>query len=601
MEKKYFKSESKQLLNLMIHSIYSNKDVFLRELISNASDAIDKKEFLKIQGKVSDHSESKIIVDINVEERYIKITDSGIGMNLEEVEANLGTIAHSGSKEFLNKFAEGETEDVDIIGQFGVGFYSSFIVAEHVVVDTLSEGNDAVKFISDGIEAYEIGSSEKTTIGTEILIYLREGEEFDHYLEKMNVQNLIKEHSDFVKYPIYMLNDEENPVYHIINSQVAIWKKDKRKIKNEEYNDFYMSKYYDFMPPSKIIHAKSEGVTNLDMLLFIPSKKPQDFYTQNFKKGLSLYCRGVLIDDCVDTLLPDYFGFVKGIVDSEDLNLNISREMLQKDAKVDKITNTIKVKIQKELKKMLDKKREDYEVFYAEFGRSLMFGVYDNFGANAKDLKDLVMFNSSLDDKYCTLKEYVARNSENEKIYYSSGESLEKIKQNPVYNNVISKGHEVLLFTNDVDEFAMQVLKEYDGKEFVNIMNADFDTEEEKKEYEELKEQNSEILNKVKTTLIDKIVDVRLSSKLGEANSALINDNGMSIEQEKLLMQMPDFKMPSSKILEINPKSELFKLMNDTNYEDISKVLFYEAQIIEGLEISDPLEFTNIINKLITK
>jgi len=602
MKKKVFKSESKELLNLMIHSIYSNKDIFLRELISNASDAIDKREFYKIQGLVKGEDAARIDVKIDKENRVITISDNGIGMNDVELDENLGTIAHSGSKAFLTELED--DNKLDIIGQFGVGFYSSFIVADQVEVITRKEDGQGYKWLSDGVDSYSVGEIDTDIIGTQISLTIKTGHEFDDYLDNSHVKRLIKEHSDFVKFPIMMdkvvkKDDEEIVESEVVNSQIAIWKKDKRSIKKNEYNEFYSNKFHDFNPPQHVIHAKSEGVMNQDLLLFIPSKKPFDFYTQNYKKGLSLYSKGILIDDCVDYLIPDHFGFVKGLVDSEDLSLNVSREMLQIDSSVEKIKKAISTKIKKELEKLLAKKREEYNSFYDEFGRTLMYGVYDGFGVNAKDLENLIMFKSSLNSEYVTLKDYVERNKEQEFIYYVAGDSIERINNMPITKQVLAKGIEVLYLVDDIDEFAIQILQKYDDVEFKSINLADFTTDEEKEELEKIENDYKETIEKIKVALTDYVVDVKLTTKIGDVASSLINDNGISIEQEKLLMQMPESNFHANKILELNPTHELFnKVTSADNVDDYAKVLFYQAQLLDGLELKDPLEFINLTNKL---
>ncbi len=598
MNKKAFKSESKQFLNLMINSIYSNKDIFLRELISNASDALDKKEFLKIQGKIKATSESCIIVKTDKKLRTVTITDTGIGMNEKELDENLGTIAHSGSKEFLSKLEN--TKDLDVIGQFGVGFYSSFIVADHVEVISKKENSSAFLWESDGIEDYSVTKHDSKEIGTTITLFIKKGKEFDKFLDETEIKTLIIEHSDFVKFPIKMKNEEQE--LEVINSQKAIWKKDKRSIKKEEYNEFYAAKYYDFMPPAKVIHAKSEGIANLDMLLFIPSKKPFDFYTPNFKKGLALYSRGVLIDDPVDYLIPDYFSFIRGVVDSEDLSLNISREMLQQDRTVEKMKKVIKTKIRKELEKMLKKDREAYITLFEEFGRTLTYGIYDQYGAAKDELKDLLIFKNSLDKEYVTLSEYVEKFKDSEFIYYVSGESIEKIDALPIMKKIADKEIPVLYFINDIDEFAIQLLAEYNGKQFKSITQADFNTDEEKKEIEKLSTSKKDVLDKIKKALDGKVIDVHLTTKIGDIPSTLINDNGISIEQEKLLAQVPGNDFQANKILEINPDNDVFKLIDDNeDLEAYAKLLYYQAQILDGLTLDNPIEYIELTNKLIIK
>lgn len=606
--KKEFQAESKELLNLMIHSIYSNKDIFLRELLSNASDALDKKEFFKAQSKVVNKLENEIVLDIDKKARTITIYDSGVGMNEADLEKNLGTIAHSGSKEFLQKLEEGQS--ADIIGQFGVGFYSSFIVADEVEVYSKMASDEGFKWISTGIDSYEIEKFDVEKEGTKIVLHVKKGKEFDKYLEDYEIKSLVKKHSDYVKYPIKMLQEveteteDENEVtafeYATINSQMAIWKKDKKTLTDEDYNAFYSSNYYDFTAPLKTIHAQLSGTTNMDMLLFIPSKKSFDYQTPTFKKGLDLYCRGVLIDSSVDYLLPDYFNFVKGLIDSEDLNLNISREMLQQDKVVDKLKKAVQNRVKKELLKIQKKNREQYESFYDEFGRTLMFGVYDSYGANKEELKDLIMFKSSIEDKYVTLSEYLEKNTDAKNIYYVAGESIEKIKQMPIMEKIKGKNIEVLYLTNDVDEFALQILREYNEVEFKSVLTADFDSEDEKKEIEKLSEDNKEVLEKIQTSLSGKVSKVRLTNKLENVAVCIVNDNEISIEQEKVLSQMPDANLNIEKILEVNPKHPLFKALEKSkNPEKYSQLLLDQAMLIEGLSIADPKKHAELLNELI--
>lgn len=606
--KKEFKSESKQLLNLMIHSIYSNKDIFLRELLSNASDALDKKEFFKAQSKDVTSEASKIIIDVDAKSRTITLTDTGIGMNEEELEQNLGTIAHSGSKAFIEQLEE--NQDADIIGQFGVGFYSSFIVADTVTVVTKTATDSAYKWTSDGVEAYEIEASDSDFIGTKITLHIKKGTDFDQYLNEDTIKSLVKKHSDYVKYPIQMLSliesdsdDENTPEafeYQTINSQIAIWKKDKKDITTDEYNQFYTQTYFDFMPPLKTIHAKMSGATNLEMLVYLPKQKAFDYQNPTFKKGLDLYCRGVLIDNTVDYLLPDYFNFARGLIDSEDLNLNISREMLQQDKIVDKLKKAVSSRIKKELLKIQKKDRSAYEEFYDQFGRTLMFGVYDNYGAYKDELKDLIMFKSSIEDKYVTLSEYIEKNVETKEIYYIAGTSIDKIKQMPIMEKISGKNIEVLYLTNDVDEFALQGMQSYQDYTFKSILTADLDTEDEKKEIEKLSTDNKEILEKIKTSLDTKVSNVRLTTKLENVAVCVVNDNEISIEQEKILAQMPDNQIKIDKVLEINPKHALFKaLEKSSNPEKYSQLLLDQALLIEGLAIENPKAHAELLNELI--
>ena len=620
--KKQFKTESKQILNLMIHSIYSNKDIFLRELISNASDALDKRHYMEIQTKDKDSSEMRIDVAVDKNNRTIIISDTGIGMDVKDLEKNLGTIAHSGSSEFMKEIEDGKANEVDIIGQFGVGFYSSFIVGSKVEVTSKKFPSEVANtFKSDGVSSYSIEESTLDFYGTQIIIHVKDGEDFEGYVNDENVKELIQKHNDYVKYPIYM--DEEKTVElsnqedgskeetttlienNIINSQIAIWKKVKKDVSKDEYNEFYKSKFHDFTDPLYIIHSHAEGVQSLDLLLFIPAQKPFDFYQSNFKKGLDLYSKGILIDHSVEYLLPSHFSFVKGVVDSEDINLNISRELLQQDRVVDKIKKSVSAKIKRELLKLQSKKREDYNKFYNEFGRTLMYGVYDEFGKNSTDLEDLIMFKSSKNEEYVTLKEYINENAEQEEIYYISGSSIEAIKQMPIMEKVKGKEIEILYLINDIDEFAIQMLREYKGKNFKSIISADLSSEDEKKVLEEKNIEAKPLLEKIKEALIDDISDVRVTDKLNSSAVCLVNDGEISIEQEKLLSQMPDNNYQGKKILEINPEHALYKAMlkyydnADNSLDEIATLLYNQALLIEGLELKDPAKHAELLNKLI--
>lgn len=607
--KKEFKSESKQLLNLMIHSIYSNKDVFLRELVSNASDALDKRSFYEISSELKNSDEKKISIVVNKGQRIITISDTGIGLSQDELDKNLGTIAHSGSKEFMEQLEK--KEDVSVIGQFGVGFYSSFIISDNVEVISKKLGEKAYKFVSDGVSEYEISESELDFHGTKIILNVREGEEYDKYLDENEVESLVVKHNDYVKYPIYLeksqttKNDKDEEITEltndVINSQVAIWKKKKSDITPEEYNEFYKSKFSDFTDPLKVIHSHAEGVQTLDILLYIPSKKGYDYNTPTFKKGLDLYSKGILIDHNVEYLLPDYFSFVKGLVDSEDINLNVSREMLQKDKFVDKIKKSIESKVKKELLKMQSKKREDYIKFYEEFGRTICFGVYDQFGMMAKELQDLLMFKTSRDENYVTLKEYMENNKETENIYYISGSSIEHIKSQPLMEKALDKNIEILYLTQDIEEFAIQGLREYEGKAFMSLQNANFEDDSEKEELEKLAEQNKDIIDKIKEELKEVVTDVRFTTKLSKSAVVLVNEGDVSIEQEKLLSMMPDNNFSANKILEINAEHQLFKKLQDdeSKINVVSQLLYDQALLISGLELKDPAKHAQLINDLI--
>lgn len=624
---KKFQTESKQLLNLMINSIYSNKDVFLRELVSNSSDALDKRSFYALQNDKLKTDELFIEIELNEEENTITLRDNGIGMDEEDLEKNLGTIARSGSKEFMEKLQENkDKQDVNVIGQFGVGFYSSFIVADKVEVNTRKFDCDGVKWVSDGVEKYSIDKSDKTDIGTELILHLKDEEDIKEFVTQDKIQELIKKYSDYVKYPIYMeceetkmekesdaedAEEKEVKVIErkILNSQKALWKKDKKDVKKEEYDEFYKNKFHDFTDPIKTIHAKAEGTTNYELLLFLPERKPFDYNTPNFKKGIDLYSKGILIDHNLEYLLPDAFSFVRGLVDSQDLNLNISREMLQKDAVVSKLVKNIEKKIQKELLTMQKKKREDYDKLFEEFGRTLVFGMYDEYGKNKELVKDLVMFKSSTDEKFTTFKEYIERNKEQEEIYFVSGESIEKIKQMPTMEKILDKKIEVLYFLNDVDEFAIQMLAEYDGKKFKSITDAnlDLDSKEEKEKIEEKAKENKDLLENLKEALKDVVSDVKLTNKLTDSAVCLVNGEGMSLEMEKTLAQMDGGAgMKATKILEINPEHQLFKsLANVKDQKDelqkYGKLLYQQAMLTEGFKLENPREYATLVDELIVK
>ncbi|MEG0364079.1 MAG: molecular chaperone HtpG [Erysipelotrichales bacterium] len=621
MEKK-FKAESKQLLELMIHSIYSNKEVFLRELVSNASDALDKRHFISLQDKEYENSNPYIEIDVNQEKRIISIFDNGIGMDKEEIESNLGTIAHSGSKEFIKQLEEGN--DIDVIGQFGVGFYSSFIVSDNVEVISKKVNEQAYKWSSDGVEAYKIEEDSSNQDGTLIKLYIKEGEDFDKFLDKDELENLIKKYSDFIKYPIIMdkeikhydVDEEGNTLYDkyeiknertTINSMKALWKRDKKDISKEEYDNFYMSKFHDWQAPSRVIHRKAEGALNYEMLLFIPSHKGFNFYSNDYKIQIDLYSKSVFIEGECEYLISDAFKFVKGIVDSEDLSLNISREMLQKDSNVIKLSNAIEKRVKSELLDMLNKDRENYEAFYDEFGQQLVYGIYENFGAKKDVLKDLILFKSTKEDKYVSFKEYLERKPEEQKeILFITGSSIEQIKKLPVMEKALSDNQEILYFINEVDEFAINVLSEYEGVPFKSITSADYSVDEaSKEEIAKTTDDNKDLLELIKEELSDKVSDVTLTSRLKTSPAALVFEEGISIEMEKTLAQMPDNQgLKATKVLEINPDHELFKVMSSTyqdnkdDIKDYAKVLYNQSLLIEGLEIEDPVEYTNLLTKI---
>ncbi len=578
MAKKQFKAESKRLLDLMIHSIYTNKEIFLRELISNASDALDKRYYLSLtdENQRVDKNELKIRIDLDKENRTITLTDSGIGMTQEELESNLGTIAHSGSLEFKQKLEEG-TSDVDIIGQFGVGFYSAFMVAQRIIVETRSaQSEQAYSWISNGEDGYTIAPIMKEDVGTKIILELKEESEddkVDEYLDEYTIKNLIRKYSDYVRWPIEMEvettktvegKDEPETVKEIqtLNSMVPLWKRNKSEIKEEEYNEFYKNKFMDWENPAKVMHYSVEGTTSYNALLFIPAKTPYNFYSADYEPGLQLYCKGVFIMDKAKDLVPDYFRFVRGLVDSDDLNLNISREILQQDRQMKTLAKSIEKKIKNTLEDMLKNDREKYEEFFKNFGLSLKFGVYQDYGMHKDQLQDLLLFKSTNNDEYTTLDEYVSRMKEGQdQIYFASGESIELIKKLPQMEKLQDKGYEVLYFTDDVDEFAANIMMEYKEKKFksINQGDLDLDDEEEKKAKEEKTQENKSMLDKMKDALGDKVKEVRLSSRLKSHPVCLVSDEGLSMEMEKVLNQMPNQnEVKAGKILEINPDHEIF-------------------------------------------
>lgn len=617
MAKKQFKAESKRLLDLMINSIYTNKEIFLRELISNASDAIDKSYYLSLVDENISFNKDDFYIRItpDKEKRTLTITDTGIGMTKEELDNNLGTIAKSGSLEFKT---EKELKDgVDIIGQFGVGFYSAFMAADEVTVISRAHGSDeAYKWQSQGAEGYIIEPCEKASVGTEITLKIKENtedENYDEYLDTYRIRALVKKYSDFIKYPIKMLvkksklkegTEKEYEDYfedEILNSMVPIWRKNKSELTQEDYERFYMDKHFGFEKPLKYIHASVDGVTSYNTILYIPAKAPFDFYTKEFEKGLELYSNGVLImEKCAD-LLPDYFSFVQGLVDSADLSLNISRELLQHDRQLKIIAKKIKEKIKSELLAMMTSDREKYEEFYKSFGRQLKYGVYADWGSNKEVLQDLLMFYSSLEKKLVSLDEYVARMKEDQKyIYYATGDSIERIEKLPQTELIKDKGYEILYFTDDVDEFAIKMLMNYKEKEFKSASSGDLGFEAENKESDSKEEENKELFDFMKEALNGKAKEVRASKRLKTHPVCLASEGELSIEMEKVLRMMPDNpNVKAEKILEINTSHEMFHAIKKAFAEDKNKVktyaniLYNQALLIEGLPIEDPVQFAN--------
>ncbi len=625
MRKKQFKAESKKLLDMMINSIYTHKEIFLRELISNASDAIDKLYFKSLTDdsvKLA-KEDFKIHIDLDKENRTIKISDNGIGMTEEELENNLGTIAKSGSFNFKKENADNEkADDISVIGQFGVGFYSSFMVADKVEVVSKAFGEDvAHKWVSEGADGYTIEECEKENAGTEITLFVKEdteNEDYTRYLEQYTIDELVKKYSDYIRYPIVMEMSHQVPdpdkegeyitevAQETLNSMVPLWRKNKNEIKPEEYNEFYKQKFNDYADPLVVIHTKTEGQATFDALLYIPENPPYDFYSKEYEKGLQLYSNGVLIMDKCSDLLPDYFSFVKGLVDSADLSLNISREMLQHDHQLKIIAKAIDKKIKNELAKMLKNDREKYEKFFKTFGLQLKYGVYANYGMEKDGLKDLLLFESSADDKPTTLKEYVGRMADSQNdIYYACGENAQKIALLPQIEAVKAKGYEVLYFTDEVDEFAIQMLMEYDGKHFVNVCKDDLDlsTDAEKEAMTKKNEDAKDLLDKMKEALDGKVTAVKLSNKLGSHPVCLSAEGYVSLEMEKVLNSMPGANqgVKAQLVLEVNAEHPIVEKLKSADEETLKKytnLLYSSARLIAGLDLENPTEFSDTLAEM---
>ena len=627
MEKKEFKSESRRLLDLMINSIYTNKDIFLRELISNASDALDKLYYRSLTDEKVKVDKDNLLIHLafNKDERTITITDSGCGMTKEELEENLGTIAKSGSLAFKDNMTN--EEKVDIIGQFGVGFYSAFMVSDRIVVKTKSyDSKDAYVWESEGVDGYTIDKCKKDDVGTEITLYIKEDteeDEYSKYLDEYELKRLVKKYSDYISFPIKMevthhhMKDEEKHEYEDIketetlNSMIPIWKKNKNDIKDEDYDNFYMDKFNDFDKPLKVISSSVEGMCSYKSLLFIPSHAPYDFFTQNYEKGLSLYSNGVLIMDKCPDLLPDYFAFVKGVVDSEDLSLNISREVLQESNNLKLIAKNVESKIRKELETLLKDDRDNYISFFKTFGVQLKYGVYNNFGADRDKLKDLVMFYSSKKDKLITLKEYVENMKDGqEKIYYAAGSSISKIDKLPQVEQVKDKDFDILYLTEYVDEFCITAIQEYEGKKFANVENEDLglESDEEKEEVKKVNEESKDMLDAMLEVIGDDVKEVKLSKKLKSHPVCLTTKGDISIEMQKVFDAMPnDLGVKAEMILEVNEKHPISKKLKDLyvsdkeSFDKYTKILYSEARMIAGLPIEDPTEISNLICEVISK
>ncbi len=628
MEKKQFKAESQRLLDLMINSIYTHREIFLREIISNASDAIDKLAYTALTDEKVGIARDQFAITItrDKENRTLTVSDNGIGMSLEEMEENLGTIAKSGSLGF--KQAMEKKEDIDIIGQFGVGFYSAFMVASEVTVISKKYGADkAYKWVSNGTDGYSVEEAQRDTAGTDVIMVLKadtEEDTYSQYLEEYEIRNLITKYSDYIRYPIRMEveksrkkedSPEDKPEYEsyteveTLNSMVPLWQKNKKDVTEEEYNTFYRDKFYDFNKPLRVIHFSAEGQVSFKALLYIPSKAPYDFYTKDFKRGLQLYSSGVMIMENCEDLLPEHFRFVRGVVDSQDLSLNISREMLQHNRQLTIIARNIEKKIKSELKSMLENEREKYEEFYASFGRQLKYGTVSDYGAHKDSCQDLLLFYSHKQGKLISLKEYVEAMPEGqEKIYFAPGENKELLAKLPQVTLLDGKGYDTLLFTEDVDEFVPQTLMTYQEKSFCNVSTEDLglQSEEEKKAAQEEAEEKKGFLTFVKDSLGDQVKEVRLNKNLGTCPVAMVPDAGMSFEMEKYMKRVnPEFSFPSARILELNPDNDTVRQLQETmtadpvKAKDLAQLLCYQAQLMAQLPLDDPYAYTELVCKLV--
>lgn len=602
-ETKVFQAETKELLNLMVHSIYTHKEIFLRELISNASDATDKLKFRALTDThILDSSEELCItITPNEELRTLTITDHGIGMTFEEVVENIGTIAKSGSKAFLSSLEEAKkNNDLNIIGQFGVGFYSAFMVADKIILETKSPYSDkGVRWTSTGEGSYEIEEIDKTERGTSITLYLKDNDEDKEFLNEYKIKGLIKKYSDYVKYPI-MLKDER------INSTKPIWKTPKDELKDEDYNEFYKSTYHDWQDPLFHFNFNVQGNLEYNAILFIPQVPPYNLYTREYKRGLQLYTKNVFIMDKCEELIPQYFNFIKGLVDTDDLSLNISREILQKTQQLKAISKNLEKKIISEFEKLMANDRDKYIKFWEVFGRHIKFGVHENFGLNKDKLENLLLFKSSKDLEYTSLKEYVERMKEDQKdIYYAVGENLDILQKMPKVLNVINKGFEVLYLTEGADEFALKTMNTFKEKIFKSVTEVTFETEEEKEEIKKLSEINKSLLDKIKETLKEKVVEIKLNPELGDSSVSLSSKGEVSLEMEKLLSQIPGNEgVKAEKVLEINPNHPLFnKLQNASEAElkDLSDILYNQGLLIEGFTLENPLDFVTKLNNILSK
>ena len=639
MAKKQFKAESKKLLDLMIHSIYTNKEIFLRELISNSSDALDKLYYKSLTSGELGIKRNDFYIQITPDKelRTLTIRDNGIGMSKDELENNLGTIAKSGSLGFKeeqekNKDENTKAKNIDIIGQFGVGFYSAFMVSDIVSVTSKAFGSDdAYRWVSRGADGYTIEEASLDGHGTEIVLTIKEdtdGENYSSFLEEYMIRNLIKKYSDYIRYPIRMMVEKSRPVgeteegkapefekyneLETLNSMEPIWKRQKSKVKPEEYNDYYKSKYMDYMDPARVIRTNVEGVSSFTALMFIPGHAPFDYYTKEYEKGLQLYSSGVMIMDKCKDLLPDYFNFVKGLVDSQDLSLNISREMLQQDRQLKNIAKNVEKKIKRDLEDFLKNDRDGYEKFFENFGKQLKYGLYESYGMNREVLEDLVLFYSSTEQKNVTLAEYLERMKDDQNaIYYAAGESIKKIDLLPQTEFVKSKGYEILYLTDEMDEFVFNILGQYKDKPFKSVSAEDIaedDTEEAKENMKKLEEDNKELLEDIKKALGDKVSEVKLSPRLKSSAVCLTTKGDISLEMEKILSAMPmDQGIKAERVLELNPEHSVFETLNKIKNKDAdskklevyANLLYNQALLISGIQIDDPVEFSKSICELI--
>ena len=603
-EEKIFKAETKELLNLMIHSIYTNKEIFLRELISNANDAIDKLKFQSLTNNDLLKGDDKFKIEISVDKDNgtLTIKDNGIGMTYDEVDENIGTIAKSGSKVFKEQLEAAKKADIDIIGQFGVGFYSAFIVADKVTLETRSPySENGVRWVSSGDGNYEIEEISKENRGTEITLHLKDGEEYSEFLEEWKIKDLVKKYSNYIRYEIYFKDE-------VINSTKPIWKRDKKELKDEDYNEFYKATFHDWNDPLFHINLKVQGNIEYNALLFIPKKLPFDYYTKNFKRGLQLYTKNVFIMEKCEDLIPEYFNFISGLVDCDSLSLNISREILQQNSELQAISKNLEKKIISELEKVLKNDREKYIEFWKEFGRSIKGGVQDMFGMNKEKLQDLLIFISSHDDKYTTLKEYVDRMGESKEILYVPAESIDAVKALPKMEKLKEQGREVLILTDKIDEFTLMAMRDYSGKEFKSINSSDFKLSDDKEKEEEVKkiaDENKTLIEKAKEFLKDKVNEVELSNNIGNSASALLAKGGLSLEMEKTLSEMTNNNdaPKAEKILAINPEHVLFDKLKAAegtdNFNKLVDVLYNQALLLEGFSIENPVEFIKNLNDLL--